>query len=60
MYYISFSLVRNVPYFLRPRVHDRELPVVSAAMKKNFIIRMLFLGTMAHAGILTCRLISEH
>ena len=28
--------VRNVPYSLRPRVHDRELPVASAAMRKNF------------------------
>ena len=37
--------VRNVPYSLCPRVHDRELPVVSAAMRKNFIIRMLFLDT---------------
>ena len=35
--------VRNVPYSLRPRVHDRELPVVSAAMRKNFVTRMLFL-----------------
>ena len=46
--------VRNVPYCLRPRVHDRELPVASAAMRKNFIIRMLFLDT------LTYRLIAEH
>ena len=37
--------VRNVPYSLRPRVHDRELPVANVAMKKNFIIRMLYLDT---------------
>ena len=35
--------VRNVPYSLRLRVYDRELPVVSAAMRKNFVTRMLFL-----------------
>ena len=29
--------VRNVPYSLCPRVHDRELPVVSAAMRKNLV-----------------------
>ena len=29
--------VRNVPYSLRPRVHDRELPVASAAMKKTLL-----------------------
>ena len=36
-------LLGNVPYSLRPRVHARELPVVNAAMRKNFVIRMLFL-----------------
>ena len=29
--------VRNVPNSLRPRVHDRELPVVSAAMRKTLL-----------------------
>ena len=34
--------VRNIPYSLRPRAHDRELPVANTAMRKNFIIRMLY------------------
>ena len=33
---------------LRPMVHDRELPVVSAAMRKNFVTRMLFLDIYYH------------
>ena len=41
----SHPPVKNVPYSLRPRVHDRELPVASAAMRKNFVTRMLFLDT---------------
>ena len=34
--------VRNTPYSLRPRAHDRELPVASTTMRKNFIVRMLY------------------
>ena len=34
--------VRNIPYSLRPRAHDRELPVANTAMRKNFITRMLY------------------
>ena len=34
--------VRNMPYSLRPRAHDRELPVANNAMRKNFINRMLY------------------
>ena len=30
-------LVRNVPYSHRPRVHDRELPVASAAMRTTLL-----------------------
>ena len=36
-------LVRNVPYSLRPRAHDRE--VANATMRKNFIYRMLYLDS---------------
>ena len=38
-------LLRTSHYSLRPRVHDRELPVASAVMRKNFVTRMLFLDT---------------
>ena len=34
--------VRDIPYSLRPRAHDRELPVANTAMRKNFITRMLY------------------
>ena len=34
--------VRNIPYSLRPRAHDRELPVANTAMRRNFITRMLY------------------
>ena len=34
--------VRNIPYSLRPRAHDRELPAANTAMRKNFITRMLY------------------
>ena len=37
--------VRNVPYPLRPRAHDREVPVANATMRKNFIYRMLYLDS---------------
>ena len=37
--------IRNIPYSLRPRVHDYELPVVNNTMRKNFIIRMLYVNT---------------
>ena len=37
--------VRNVPYSLRPRAHDREVPVANATMRKNFIYRMLYLDS---------------
>ena len=47
--------VRNVPYSHRPRVHDRELSVASAAMRKTFVTRMLFLDTIE----LTYRLIAD-
>ena len=33
--------VRYIPYSLRPRAHDRELPVANTAMRRNFITRML-------------------
>jgi hypothetical protein len=34
--------VRNTPYSLRPRAHDRELPLANTTMRKNFIVRMLY------------------
>ena len=34
--------VRNIPHSLRPRAHDRELPVTNTAIRKNFITRMLY------------------
>ena len=34
--------VKNIPYSLRPRPHDRELPVAGTTMRKNFIVRMLY------------------
>ena len=37
--------VRNVPYSLRPRAHNREVPVANATMRKNFIYRMLYLDS---------------
>ena len=37
--------IRNIPYSLRPRVHDYELPVANNTMRKNFIIRMLYNNT---------------
>ena len=37
--------VRNVPYSLRPRAHDREVPDANATMRKNFIYRMLYLDS---------------
>ena len=37
--------VRNVPYFLHPRVHDCELPVTNITMMKNFIYCMLHLDS---------------
>ena len=36
------SPVRNIPYSLRPRAHNRQLPVANTAMRKNFITRMLY------------------
>ena len=36
---------RNVPYSLRPRAHNREVPVANATMRKNFIYRMLYLDS---------------
>ena len=40
---ILTNLQHVLHQLLRPRVHDHELTVASAAVKKNFIIRMLFL-----------------
>ena len=37
--------VRNVPYSLRPRAHNREVPEANATMWKNFIYRMLYLDS---------------
>ena len=37
--------VRNVPYSLRPRAHNREVPVANATMRKNFIYCMLYLDS---------------
>ena len=37
--------LRNVPYSLRPRAHDREVSVANATMRKNFIYRMLYLDS---------------
>ena len=37
--------VKNVPYSLRPRAHDREVPVANARMRNNFIYRMLYLDS---------------
>ena len=37
--------VKNVPYSLRPRAHNREVPVANAIMRKNFIYRMLYLDS---------------
>ena len=34
--------VRNILCSLRPRAHDRELPVANTAMRKNFITRLLY------------------
>ena len=34
--------VKNIPYSLRPRAYDRELPVAGTTMRKNFIVRMLY------------------
>ena len=34
--------VKNIPYSLRPRPHDRELPVAGTTMRKNVIVRMLY------------------
>ena len=34
--------VQNIPYSLRPRAHNRELPVANTAMRKNFFTRMLY------------------
>ena len=35
--------VRNVPYSLRIRAHDREVPVANATVRKNFIHGMLYI-----------------
>ena len=37
--------VRNVPYSLRPKAPDREVPVANATMRKDFIYRMLYLDS---------------
>ena len=34
--------IKFTPYNLRPREHNRILPVVDDRLKKNFIIRMLY------------------
>ena len=34
--------VKNVPYSLRPRIHDRVLPIKTCTLAKNFIYRMLY------------------
>jgi len=36
--------VKSTPYNLRPRSHDRLLPVKTTTLAKNFIYRMLFSG----------------
>ena len=37
---------KNIPYSLRPRVHDYELPVANNTLRKNFITRMLYNTTL--------------
>ena len=38
--------IRNIPYSLRPRAHDYELPVANTTLRKNFITRMLYNNTL--------------
>ena len=36
--------VKSTPYNLRPRAHDRVLPLKTSSLAKNFIYRMLYSG----------------
>ena len=49
-------LIRNIPYSLRPRVHDYEPPVANNIMRKNFITSMLYNNTFWFAWTWTIKL----
>ena len=34
--------VKETPYHLRPRAHNRSLPATDNIMRKNFVLRMLY------------------
>ena len=36
------SLVKTTPYNLRPKAHDRVLPLKTTTLAKNFLYRMLY------------------
>ena len=36
------SPVKETPYHLRPRAHNRSLPATDNIMRKNFVMRMLY------------------
>ena len=34
--------IKEIPYQLRPRAHNRSLPIADTLLRKNFIERMLY------------------
>ena len=44
--------VRNVPYSLRPRAHNREVPVANATMRKNFNVSFIACCIWTHINYL--------